>query len=170
MNLNALDPGFRSKVDQLLANCTSRGVAMRPYFGLRSPITQAKLWRQSRAIEEIDSEIARLRAGGAPFLASCIELAGPQQGKPVTNAPPGLSWHQWGQALDCFWVYQGKASWSGAGYDVYSEEAKRLGLTTISWERDHVQLRPEGSPEAVFSLAEIDRAMKDRFGAAAKIS
>lgn len=168
--LNSLDPEFRAKVEQLVSNCAAQGVEMRPYFGLRSPIIQAKLWRQSRATEEIEEEVKRLRAAGATFLAVCIELAGPQQGKPVTNAPPGLSWHQWGEAVDCVWIEQGNAVWAGVGYDVYDAEAKKLGLTTITWERDHVQLRPQGAPSDVFPLAEIDRVMKERFGASAPVS
>ena len=159
-----LDPGFRAKAVELLAKCAARGVTMRPYFGVRDCLTQAKLWRQSRSREEIKAKILELRGDGATYLAGCIEKAGPQSGRHATDAIPGLSWHQWGQALDCFWLDGGKASWQGAGYDVYREEAAALGLTTISWEHDHVQLRPEGSPLQVFSIVDIDLRMQARFG------
>ena len=62
-------------------------------------------------------------------------LVGPQKGDPVTNAIPGLSWHQWGEAVDCFWVVNNKAVWdletvvNGLNrFMVYANEAKKLGL------------------------------------------
>lgn len=161
--LEGLDPLFTKKLGLLLANCAANGVIMRPYFGLRDCLTQAKLWRQSRAAEEIAAKIAELRAAGATYLAACLEEAGPQRGKMVTKAIPGLSWHQWGEAVDSFWFVNGAAAWEGAGYDVYRDEAAQLGLTSISWERDHVQLRAAASPLDLFSLAEIDQRMRARF-------
>src|SRR5688500_11665145 len=103
-DLEPLVPEFRAKVDQLITRCQREGVEMRPYFAIRTPFEQAKLWRQSRTREEIMNRMATLRAAGAEFLAHCIESVGPQNGLHVTNAPPGLSWHQWGEAVDCVWV------------------------------------------------------------------
>ncbi|GAK49224.1 hypothetical protein U14_00443 [Candidatus Moduliflexus flocculans] len=40
------------------------------------------------------------------------QSVGPQYGDPVTNALPGCSWHQWNEAVDLFWVIDGKAEWS----------------------------------------------------------
>jgi peptidoglycan LD-endopeptidase CwlK len=94
----------------------------------------------------------------------------------VTNALPGLSWHQWGEALDCFWVVDGAAEWSTRrlvnglnGYHVYADEAKRLELTAGGFFRSlkdwpHVQLDKAGSPLGRFSILEIDAEMKSRFG------
>jgi hypothetical protein len=149
---------------------------MRPNAALRSPFEQAKLWRQSRTTEEIQSEIEELRAEGADFLADCLESVGPQNGKLVTNAIPGKSWHQWGEALDCFWVVNGKAEWSSVkkvnglnGFQVYAEEGEGLGLTAGGhWsglkDWPHLQLRSASSPMQVMSILEINAAMKERFG------
>jgi peptidoglycan L-alanyl-D-glutamate endopeptidase CwlK len=70
-NLNDLVSNFRQRVEVLLQQCGQRGVEMRPYFTLRTPFEQAKLWRQSRSKEEIQKKIAAYRAAGADFLAFC---------------------------------------------------------------------------------------------------
>jgi peptidoglycan L-alanyl-D-glutamate endopeptidase CwlK len=175
-DLDMLVEEFRSKVTALLDQCAARGTPMRPYTTLRSPLEQARLWRQSRSKEEIEAKIAELRSESAPFLADCIERVGSQLGDPVTNAIPGLSWHQWGEAVDCFWLVDGAAEWSAKkkinglnGYQVYAEEAQAAGLTagglwTSFKDWPHVQLRSAGSPLGAMSLAEIDREMERRFG------
>lgn len=168
-------PEFRARLYDLLTGCRARGVEMRPYVGLRTPLEQARLWRQSRTREEIEQTIGRLERSGAPFLAHCIELAGPQSGPPVTNAIPGLSWHQWGEAVDSVWIVDGAAEWSTRrqvnglnGYAVYAQEARARGLDAGGlWKRlkdwPHVQLRQAGSPAQAMELAEIDRVMRERF-------
>lgn len=175
--LDGLDNNFRQQMENLLHQLIGIGVEMRPYFGLRTPLEQAKLWRQSRSTEEIDSGIARLRNGGANFLADVLRDAGPQHGPHVTNALPGLSWHQWGEAVDCFWAVNGVAEWSATkivdginGYKVYAQRAKLMGLEAGGFwnsikDWPHVQLRPEPSPTvAGLTLAEIDEEMRARYG------
>lgn len=175
-NLDLLVPELRSKLETLVARCAARGFQMRPSAGLRDPFEQARLWRQSRSIEEIRARIREYRDAGAGFLAQCIESVGPQHGDPVTNAPPGYSWHQWGEAVDCFWLLNGKAEWSttkkvgGANaYAVYADEAERLGLvagahwkTLKDW--PHVQIRPDASPAKTMTVQEVDAAMRARYG------
>jgi hypothetical protein len=167
---------FTQQIRQLLDRCRLRGIEMRPYMGLRDPFEQARLWRQSRSREEIQARIALLQAQGAGFLAHCLESVGPQHGRPVTNALPGLSWHQWGEAVDCFWLVGGKAEWSAGrlvsganGYQVYAEEAEALGLTaggrfTSLKDWPHVQMRADASPLSSLSMVEIDAAMAAMFG------
>jgi len=174
-NLNTLEPNFRAKAETLIANCKSNGIEMRPYWALRSPPEQAKVWRQSRTIEEITQKIAELKENKAFYLAECLLNAGPQYGKFCTNAIPGLSWHQWGEAMDCFWVVENNAEWSTRilinginGYSRYAELAENLGLTAGGhWANlkdwAHVQLRSERSPLNSFSISEIDQTMKKRF-------
>ncbi len=174
-DINDLIPKFRPLVKQLLQNCQTRKVEMRVSQTLRDPFEQARLWRQARPIGEIKQKISTFRAAGANFLAHCLESVGPQNGGHVTDAPPGLSWHQWGEAMDCFWLVDGKAEFSPNklvngqnGYRVYVEEAVKLGLTAGGLFKKlkdfpHVQLRPQGSPTGVFTLLEIDAEMKKRF-------
>ncbi len=176
IDIKLLDPAFAAKVTKLLQKCKSQGCEMRPYAGMRGPIDQAKLWRQSRPIEEIRKKIAAFDAAGAHFLASCLREAGPQNGGHVTDAPPGYSWHQWGEAVDVFWVVDGKAQWSARtlvkgknGYRVYAEAAAAMGLNAGGlWPRlkdwPHVQLRAANSPSKALSLLQIDAAMQARLG------
>ena len=176
VNLDALVTGFRGSVETLIANCRLRGIEMRPHSAVRPPSEQARLWRQSRAREEIDAKIASFRTDGAEFLALCIEDAGPQHGDHVTDSPPGFSWHQWGEAVDCFWVVDGKAEWSTVkkinglnGYQVFADEAEALGLTAGGhWTKfkdwPHAQLRVAGGPNKVMTVRDIDAEMRARFG------
>lgn len=175
-SLDDLVPEFRSRAETLIANAQARGAQMRPYATLRTPDEQARLWRQSRAIEEIELKIRELEDQDATYLASVIRDVGPQFGEEVTKAIPGLSWHQWGEALDCFWLVDGEAIWSTRklidgvnGYKLYAQEAADLGIDAGGfWRRfkdwPHAQLRDAGSPAGVFSLSEISARMERRFG------
>ena len=177
ISLDGLDPAFRAKVEELLTALKAIGVDMRPYFGLRTLEQQAILWRQSRSKEEIAAAIDKLKSANAGFLADVLHSVGPQHGPHVTNALPGLSWHQWGEALDCFWSLNGSAEWSVSkiadginGYKVYANLAKEMGLNAGGhWNSfkdwPHVQMRAAGSPiGAGMTLAEIDAVMRKRFG------
>lgn len=175
-DLNDLNPEFKARVEQLLAACEASGYPMKPYFTLRTPFEQAALWRQSRSRYQVDQKVAELRSNGAGFLAHCIESVGPQNGRPVTNAIPGLSWHQWGEAVDCFWLVEGAAEWSpgrevnGAnGYVKYAEIAQSLGLTaggfwTSFKDWPHVQQRSDGNPGRIYTLEQVNQQMEARFG------
>ncbi|WP_024279069.1 glycoside hydrolase family 75 protein [Xanthobacter sp. 126] len=174
--INDLVEPFREPVAQLLANCEARGIRMVPTETLRTPWQQAIYWRQSRSIVEIRAAVAQLRAEGAPFLAEVIEAVGPRNGDEVTRALPGNSWHQWGEAIDCFWEVDGKAEWSTVkkvnglnGYSVYADEAAKLGLDAgLKWssfkDAPHVQMRSVANPKSSgLTWAQIDATMRERF-------
>jgi len=170
-DMNDLDPAFRETCYALLSACKARGVDMRPFFTARHPVEQGALWRQSRSGSEVKAKIAALIEAGAPFLAQCIVDAGSQSGRWATNAIPGLSWHQWMLALDCYWLVDGKAEWDAdaihngvQGYAVYAEEAERLGLRSLRSIGDspHVQMPQEGSPKGR-GLVAVDAAMRERW-------
>ncbi len=160
-------------MQDLLAACAERGVVMRPYDGVRDPWSQGKIWRQSRSIEQITAKIVQLRQAGANFLADAIEQAGPQNGDHVTNAVPGLSWHQWREAADSFWLVDGHAEWDPDkiidgvnGYHIYAQQAGKFGLTAggtwsslADW--PHVQLQAAASPLTSHTLKEIDAVMRE---------
>ncbi|PWK78972.1 D-alanyl-D-alanine carboxypeptidase-like protein [Mucilaginibacter oryzae] len=173
--LDSLLPAFKDKVVQLLANCAALGYEMRPNEGLRSPVKQGLYWRQSRTKAQIDEKIEYLQAHGAPFLADCIIKAGPHDGPEITKSIPGMSWHQWGEAIDCVWIVNGHEEWSTSkvvnghnGYVVYANEAKKLGLTagglwTSFKDWPHVQFHSAPSPAGNYSLQQINDIMKQRF-------
>lgn len=177
VSLDGLQAEFRQNVLNLIANLAAKGIEMRPCAALRKPDEQAILWRQSRAKEEIEAAIAKLRSQGGDFLADTLQNVGPQHGEHVTNALPGFSWHQWGEAVDCFWVVNGTAEWSTTrtvdgvnGYKVYAGSAASFSLTaggTWSSLKDwpHVQARKAGSPAAEgLTIRDIDQEMRRRFG------
>jgi len=176
ISLDGLEPGFRAQLDQTLANCASRGVEMVPYFGIRTPFEQGALWRQSRSVQQVAEKIADLKARGAQFLAHCIESVGSKHGPQVTNAIPGYSWHQWGEAMDCYWLRDGKAEWNAEilgpknGYRIYADQATKDGLTAGGYwislkDWPHVQKRKSGSPaESGLTLLQIDARMREKFG------
>ncbi|WP_448701682.1 M15 family metallopeptidase [Mucilaginibacter sp. AW1-3] len=176
VDLNLLVPGFKPKVEALLVNLKQQGLIFIPSEGLRDPFTQARYWRQSNKAAVVKAKIQELKDDGADFLAHCLESVGPQpDGDWLTSAIPGYSWHQWGEAVDCLW-YVNKRVISGEGtvidgkkgYELYATEAKKLGLEagyfwTSHQDADHVQLRAAASPAGLYSLADINRIMKERF-------
>lgn len=175
-DINDLSPEFKSLVEEFIIVCEATGYPMRPFYTLRTPFEQAKLWRQSRSKWQIENKVQYLKDNGADFLAYCIESVGPQYGRHVTNAMPGLSWHQWGEAIDCYWLLDEKAEWSARrkvdgknGYKNYAEQAESMGLNAGgNWKsfKDwvHVQMRPESNPGKVYTLQEINEIMEQRFG------
>jgi hypothetical protein len=177
-DLSLLNPEFEKAIIDVISLCMDKGIEMRPYCTIRDPFEQARLWRQSRTKEEILQKIRYLNNAGAGFLAYCLESVGPQNGRHLTNAIPGFSWHQWGEAVDCVWVAQNKSLWSvhkkiaGVnGYRVYAEASALLGLTAGGlWKKikdwPHVQLRSQASPGKIMDILEIDFEMKKRFGTA----
>lgn len=178
--MDTLEPAFKETCIKVLLDCAELGVQMRPFFGRRSPLEQAKLWRQGRTIREINEATKMLDNEKAYYLSDQLKIVGPQHGRQVTNALPGNSWHQYGQALDCFWTVNGKAEWSleptievkGTdkngieyngqfnGYGLYATIARGYGLTPgYFWKmRDavHIQSSSISAPRSMYSWEEID--------------
>lgn len=170
-DLNLLVPEFREQVEWILTALRGEGHNLRPFFTLRDPWTQAALWRQSRSFTEVRQIMGKLRQEGAPFLAQCFEDVGPQFGRWATNALPGQSWHQWGEAVDCFVVNEaGRAVWSAKhpSYLRYGELAREQGLVAgYFWQRRdavHVQSR-QTAVRAEYTWPQIAEAMESQFGA-----
>lgn len=157
-DLNYLEKTFKKRVETLLDECEKEGFSMVPYRTWRSPETQAKLWRQSRPTWKINQRIEKLESLGFFRPAQALRFVGPSSGPHVTNAIPGMSWHQFGEAVDCYWNIDGNAIWSVErkengknGYDVYAQIAKDLGLNSGHlWKNfqdsPHVQLSTLSNP------------------------
>lgn len=179
-DLNQLNPDFRAIVVSLQKNAQRRGIDIRAFCTSRTPEEQARLWRQSRSGAEIRGKIAELRDQNAGYLADVLDGVGPQYGRHVTNAIPGLSWHQWREAVDFFWLVDGKACWSTRtrivtqiglenGYRVMAEEAVKLGLNPGGyWKRfkdwPHVQFRSLSVSKAFGSIQEVSSRMQKEWG------
>lgn len=157
-------------------NAVGYGVVLVPFFTLRDPWTQARIWRRSRSAARVQQQLARMDDLGMAWLASVLEEVGPQpdgvhetSSAWGTNAVPGLSWHQWAEAVDYFVQNSdGSANWDGTsyGYRVLAEQAARMGVQSgFFWKQmdpAHVQMRRERVRE-VYSWREIDDKMRERW-------
>lgn len=170
-----LDPEFASKISAVLANCKQQGIEIELREGKRNTFTQAVYWRRSRSKEEVDHKIKELQNSNADFLAYSLFVVGEQHGPHATNALPGLSWHQYGLAVDCAWILDGQICWDNEnlyqginGYEVLAQEAKRLHIYSgHDWtnlrDSGHLQANEHASPLAIYNLEEIDELMKEYY-------
>lgn len=173
ISLNDLDPKFRAKVTILLSKCKAQGFELMPFSGLRTPLEQAKLWRRGRNKSQIQAAIKSLRKNNADYLSGLLEKVGPQDdtGGIVTKSLPGLSWHNFGVAIDCYVLVNGKAIWDEKhpGYKCYAENAKILDLNAGYYWKDfkdtvHVQMPALGVLATFKTWQEIDKAVCEKFG------
>ena len=170
-DVELLEPDFKTTALAVLNKCKKQGHVLRPFFTVRHPAIQCKLWRQSRSTSEIKQACVILKQEGAEYLSELLESVGPQHGRWATSALPGQSWHQWGEAIDCFVVNgYGKAVWSSRheGYKCYGETAKELGLNAgYFWQRQdavHLQKRKD-TVRSLYTWRQIDEEMQRRFPA-----
>jgi len=165
-SLDALKPAFRVLLNPLIAIMGNQGFEPRITWTIRTPVEQAKLWRQGRPLSVIKAKIQELDKEGADYLAHCLHVAGPQMGKDkVTNALPGQSWHQFGEAADMALFENGKLIKDG-GHNAYltlAKEAWLLGLTTgIGWgDAGHIQYSKLSKPQ--YSLKDANELMRLKF-------
>lgn len=170
LSYGSFHPAFLEACVTLISECAENGIFLQPYSGVRSPNEQAKLWRQSRPTWQVEDAIRKLKDYGAPYIAKCLAGVGPiPRGPWATNALPGESWHQWGEALDCNILDADERvikDGSHKKYLEYGKIAKALGLEAgVFWKHPdagHVQLRA-GSVISTCTWPEIDREMEKRF-------
>ena len=168
-----LDPEFAVILEALLAKCAAMGLDFRIAQGLRTPQTQAQYYCQwtQRPPAEIDHQIATMKTNGAPWLATVLLHYRDIPRKPnwLTSQLPGSGWHQWGEAADCYCYRDGKMVEDGSDlcYKKYADAARGLGLTAGFYfskqDSGHVQKRSQAGATNVYSWADIDRIMKERF-------
>ena len=163
--LDMLVPSFAAQVEQLLKNCLARGFEMVPYETVIGPAREAMLYQHSRDWRTIERVQQEMSDKGAPRLARMFRPEWALAAAWKSNALPGRSWHSRGLAVDCFWRVNNRAAWSGQGYEVYAEEARKLGLTAGHYWRVrdsvHVQQPTAGGPTEPWS--EVERLMDQRF-------
>jgi len=181
-DLNLLVPEFRDKYLEMKEKIKDDyGLVVVPYCTLRDPLQQAREWRSTRSSAVVKRKVSELRKKDCNFLADCVEFVGPQSSNGrkshVTYAIPGLSWHQWGEAVDSFWeVRPGVAAWSSTkkyGYDhnayrVMEAVAESMGMRGLGSEFGdwpHIQLSQKGSPtKDGKTLRDVDSEMENYFG------
>lgn len=154
-SLDDLTPETRDKAETVLELCRAGGVELLIYCTLRSLEEQARLWRQSRSLADIQATMAKLSASGYGFLADIMDKVGPCTGPKVTNAYPGASFHNYKEAFDAVPLIGGKPAWeynqAPTQWDLYGKSVKKAGLYWAGdWvtfrELPHAQLRQGGNP------------------------
>ncbi len=175
-NIDDLRRSFRPLARNVIHNTRQAGFEMVPYFTLRTPVEQAKLWRMTRGKSEIGRKVEYLYSENALYIANVISMVGPQYPGPgitghVTRAVPGESWHNWGEAMDCYLKIDGAIEWNGdhEGYAAYGTEAEQLGMTWGGmWEYPndpgHVQGPPMGVADFMGGIKEVSEALERKFG------
>ena len=99
--LEGLLPSFRDQVEALTEKLTVYLIRYRLIQGYRSPLEQAKLWRQGRSGAIIQTKMMELSAKGEHTIARLLTNAGRQDNPNiVTKALPFCSPHQFRCALD----------------------------------------------------------------------
>jgi peptidoglycan L-alanyl-D-glutamate endopeptidase CwlK len=169
--LTDLQPELREKAEQVMEVCAGTGeFSLLIYCTKRTLHEQAVLYRQSRTRSAILAKMESLRSRGFGFLAEIIEQVGPRNGRHVTNAAPGESWHNYGLAFDAVPLLGGKPQWNYMEakeyWQAYGEAVRQLGLQWAGdWtkfrEYPHAQQATGGnplrrkSPEEIRSLLDI---------------
>ncbi len=167
--IDLLEPEFKESIQQLLIKVKEMGYVLVPFFTLRNPWVQARLWRQSRTTTQINRAVGMLHNAKALFLSEVLASVGPQYGRWATNALPGQSWHQWREAVDCFVLENGKAVWNPnhTGYATWAKQALLMGLQPGHyWSRRdsaHLQKRYEKVLTRL-SWVDVEKEMLLQFG------
>jgi peptidoglycan L-alanyl-D-glutamate endopeptidase CwlK len=151
-NIKDLRPEFRVKVGYFLDLCQKAGLDVLVYCTLRPFDEQARLFRQSRPIGQIMRMKVLLEdLYQRPDLAKILMDVGPQSGPWRTDSAPGLSFHNFGLALDAAPLQGGKLPWLDGEderdaelWSKYGMAAASAGLTWGgSWKKrdmPHIQL------------------------------
>ena len=133
-----LAPEVRIKALETIRLCANLGLDIKIYYTLRSCEQQAELYRQSRPYDVILRKQQSLTDKGYSFLAGILESVGPQSGPHVTNAGPGESWHNYGEAFDAVPILSGTAMWNDEKlFEIYGAAVRHVGM---SWGGDWTNL------------------------------
>ena len=135
------------------------GAVLLPICTHRSMVEQARTFRRTRRLAEIQHKAAMLQRRGYKGLAELLMEVGPvgtaaDLKRPHrTKAGPGESFHQYGLAGDCAPLVDGKIDWDAENPDwqLYGECAKASGLIWAGdWysfkEFPHVQTSSYSNP------------------------
>lgn len=140
------------------------------YCTVRTFSDQARLFRQSRTMAQIDKKARQLERLGLRELSDLLYDVGPQKGdlgRHVTWAGPGESWHQYGEAVDKVPEEGGKLFWdpSDIRWKFYGSAVRESGLYWAGdWTRfreyPHCQLRERGNPLRVLGRNDVIKALE----------
>lgn len=146
---------MQAPANRVITHCRLQGVDPLIYCTYRSLPDQARLYRQGRTYPQILTKIDELKSLGFAWLASIIKEVGPQSGPVVTNAAPGESAHNYGEAFDATPLVHGKPVWIYEGnerlFEIFGNALESEGLFWSGrWpnfrEYFHGQFQPDPNP------------------------
>ena len=112
-NIEDLNWSIRQRCYNLIELGKDQDMDIMVYCTKRSFEEQAILYRQSRTLLEIKKKARELSdTYGRSDLSKILLGVGPQHGRHVTNAGPGQSMHNYGEAFDAVPMIGGKPLWS----------------------------------------------------------
>lgn len=110
-NFEDLAPFFAQKLRLALDECVQKGYSVALFEGYRSPQRQTYLWESGRK----------------------------RDGKIITHAKAGESWHQHSLAADIVGMTNGRWDWS-INYDKIEQIMISHGFQSLKFERAHFQI------------------------------
>jgi peptidoglycan L-alanyl-D-glutamate endopeptidase CwlK len=163
-DMSLLVPDFREEIEKVLADLKAAGTEFRPFFTLRGPASQARLFGIGRTRTDMEAAARTMANAGAKRLSKLVlEATVSPRSKRVTNALPGRSWHQWGQAVDLFRFKDGAAVWATGEYKPLVEAVRAANLTSgASW-GDAVHVQDTSLSAPAMPWAAVEEAMAKRF-------
>ncbi len=160
--ISDLIPIMQQKAIDVVKYCSDSGYPILVYSTRRTLQEQSILYRRGRTYTQIKYKITRLNNLGFDFLAEILHDVGPQMGKyKVTNAGPGESWHNYGEAFDAAPLVYGKIVWNNDElWQKYGDAVKINGLVwggnfTSFVDKPHAQYRPGGNPLRLYTPEQI---------------
>ena len=169
-NIHVLTTETSALAQSVIDICKEHGVDLVVYCTVRKLTEQARLYRKGRSYREIKGKMNDLEKRGFGFLAEIIELVGAQTGEKVTNAAPGESWHNYGEAFDAVPLIDGKAAWdykeNKEQWEEYGRAVRQVGM---NWGGDwssfkdypHAQLRSGSNPLKYYPPSKIRAMLKE---------
>jgi len=170
-DLNLLVPTVRLKAMQVINTCADKNVEILIYCTLRTLEDQARLYRSSRSLLEIQEKAKKFRDRGFGFLADVLMDVGPQPGKlglHSTKACCGESFHNYAEAFDAVPLINKYPKWDehSVEYHVYGDAVRDTGLVWAGdWitfkECPHAQLRAGSNPLKIYSVDQVKNMLRD---------
>jgi peptidoglycan LD-endopeptidase CwlK len=171
--LEDLLPEVADKAVAIKGQCEAAGFGLLIYCTQRSLEDQAILFRKSHNKPTVNAKVAQYRNAGFDFLADVLINVGPQRTmeSSVTNAGPGESWHNYGEAFDAVPQVNGQEMWDyDEAVEVWETYGRLIHEAQMTWGGDwsnfpdhpHAQLRIAPNPLRVLSPDQVRQILTDR--------
>jgi peptidoglycan LD-endopeptidase CwlK len=168
-DIASLLPTTQALAHQFLANCARHNVEILVYCTLRDCWEQARLYRESHSSVDVEAKALQYHTDGFGFLAEILVQVGPQPtGAWKTNAGPGESWHQYGEAFDAVPILNGRCLWDTTNHTDIWREVRMAGIEAgLTWGGDwpqqdnlHWQTRLSGNPLRMWTPDQVQRRLQ----------